>query len=347
MKYILAKKDDKRALISEGYNYIFNAKSGYFARWGKNENVDPMFCPFGCEIADIEITTSCCGIPDKNGKRSPCSFCYKSNTPNGTYMPFETFKKVFDSLPKMLTQIAFGVDAQCKTNPDVFKIFEYCRENGVVPNVTVADIDEDTAKKLAYYCGSVAVSRYPNKDICYNTIQRLANEGLKQINIHVMLSEETKDMVLETMRDYKSDKRLEKLNAIVMLSLKQKGRGEKYTPVSQETFKEIVDFAISNKIPIGFDSCSYHKFINSVPSDKKEKYDVYSEPCESGLFSMYCNVEGKFFPCSFCEGQDEWADGIDMTNIKDFVKDIWYNPRVLEWRKTLLCNNRSCPKFRI
>ena len=38
-----------------------------------------------------------------------CSFCYKNNTSTGSYMSFEDFKKIFDKLPRALTQIAFGI----------------------------------------------------------------------------------------------------------------------------------------------------------------------------------------------------------------------------------------------
>jgi hypothetical protein len=58
------------------------------------------------------------------------------------------FKKVFDKLPKNLTQIAFGADASATANPDLFRMMEYCRENGVVPNITVADINPDSIRLL-------------------------------------------------------------------------------------------------------------------------------------------------------------------------------------------------------
>ena len=72
-------------------------------------------------------------------------------------------KKVIDAMP-FVTQIAFGVDAQCTSNPYTFEIMKYAREKGIVPNVTVADISDNTADFLATTCGAVAVSRYANKD---------------------------------------------------------------------------------------------------------------------------------------------------------------------------------------
>jgi hypothetical protein len=262
-------------------------------------------------------------------------------------MPFKTFKKIFKSLPRSVTQIAFGVDAQCKTNPDTFRIFEYCRSHGVIPNVTVADVTVETARKLAKCCGAVAVSRYENKDICYNSVQKLVKAGCKQVNIHAMVSVETYEQVLETLKDYLADKRLEKLNAIVLLSLKQKGRGVNYHSLSFSKFKELVSFAFDRNIPIGFDSCSYHKFVKVIGAKKRKKIDKFCEPCESGLFSMYCNSAGQFFPCSFMEGKDDWVTGLDLVNIKNFYKEIWNNKKVVQWRKRLLANQRACPCYKI
>lgn len=107
--------------------------------------------------------------------------CYKSNTPNSGYVtPLEEAKKIIDKLPKQCTQIAFGTDAKLESNPEWYEIFKYARESGFIPNVTVADITEEKAKKLASVCGAVAVSRYNDKDICYNSVKYLTDAGMKQ-----------------------------------------------------------------------------------------------------------------------------------------------------------------------
>ena len=280
--------------------------------------------------------------------------CYKSNTTKGSYMTFETFKKVFDKLPKTLTQIAFGADATLESNPDIWKIIEYSRNNDVIPNITVADINDMTAKRLAYYCGAVAVSRYENKDICYNSVKKLTDAGMTQVNIHYMIAEETYEQALETLNDIKEDPRLSKLNAIVFLSLKQKGRGKSFTPLSQEKFTELTQYALGNNIPIGFDSCSSLKFFKSLNSEQFKEYKKMIMPCESTLESSYINVDGEFFPCSFTEGTEDWTTGTDVVNCEDFIKDVWNNPRVNAFRDMLIdtksnnkFNCRECPLFNI
>jgi MoaA/NifB/PqqE/SkfB family radical SAM enzyme len=278
---------------------------------------------------DIEVTTICGGVRGLDGREAPCRFCYKSNTPNGKNMSFETFKTILDKFPKVeghwiLNQIAFGADAHATSNPDLWKMMEYCRSVGVIPNITVADITDETADKLAQYCGAVSVSRYANKDLCYDSVKRLTDRGMTQVNIHIMVSAETEEMVWETLRDRLTDPRLEKLNAIVLLSLKQKGRGKTFTRLPFENFKAIVDFALENKIGVGFDSCGCNKFLASVKDHADfKRFLTVSEPCESfGLFSSYIDVDGNYFPCSFAAGEQGWQGGMSVLECKDFM-DIW------------------------
>jgi len=333
-----------KSLRSPDYNFDFNMNTGFFARWGKTKNEDPDFSPFGGEIADIEISTKCNGLKGKL-----CSMCYKSNTPDGKNMSFETFKKLFHKLNlDVLTQIAFGSGSTGEENPDTWKIMQYCRDNGIVPNITIADISDETADKLVKYCGACAVSRYDDKNFCYDSVKKLTDRGLKQTNIHICLHKNSICQVMETMNDYLTDERLSKLNAIVLLSLKQKGRGKKLETVSQEEFDKIVEFALTNKIPIGFDSCTAKKFLRSVKENENLKmFEMLVEPCESTVFSQYISVVGEFFPCSFCEGESTWSEGLDVINCNDFEKDIWSNERTVKFRDNLLKNCRNCIMFNV
>ena len=345
---IIGENEKIKLIRSKSYNYNFDKNTGYFARWGETQDDNPVFAP-APEILDLEITDICEGI---NGK--VCPFCYKSNLPtNKKNMTFETFKIIFDKMikSKLLTQIAFGVDSHCTSNPDVWKIMEYTRSNGVIPNVTVAQIDDDTADKLVKYCGAVAVSVYDDKDAAYDSIKKLTDRGMKQINIHRMIAKETYVKTIEVIDDIKSDPRLAKLNAIVFLSLKQKGRGIHFNKVDDMQFLGLIKHAMENKINFGFDSCTAPKFVKTAKIlgiyDKVEKM---IEPCESSLFSSYINVDGEFFPCSFTEGVEGWKKGIDVVNCEDFIKDVWNNEKVKAFREHLIkdldCNQcRHCPVF--
>ena len=252
------------------------------------------------------------------------------------------------------SQIAFGADSRAESNPDLWKMMDYCREKGIIPNITVAEITDETADKLVEKCGAVAVSRYEDKNICYDTVQKLTDRGLEQVNIHCMIAEETFNNAWETLQDRLTDSRLEKLKAIVFLSLKKKGRGKTFTPLAQDKFKKIVDFAMENNIGIGFDSCSAYKYLQSVKDHPEYKFfEMFSEPCESSAFSIYCNTKGEFFPCSFSE-DGEFGEGLDVVNCDDFMKDIWNHPKTVAFRKNLLntaskneLKCRECPLFEV
>jgi len=344
---LLIENDEGKVLTSPEYNFIFDKKTGEFIRYGKDENHDPDYSPFGPEIVDMEITTICTGPMGKL-----CSFCYKSNNSFGSNMSYDTFVSIFEKLPKTVTQIAFGVDATCTSNPDTIRIMKHCRDNGIVPNVTVAQLYDDIADELSEVCGAVAVSRYEDKNICYNTVKMLTDRGMDQVNIHIMISEETFDLVKETIKDILTgDERLKKLNAIVFLSLKKKGRGIDFTPLTDEHFVEIVDTCLHYGIRFGFDSCSAVKFINSIRGYPNEKEMIQmTEPCESGKFSAYINVNGDFFPCSFVEGEGEWTEGLNVQYCQDFISDIWNNPKTIEFRnKCNMCLERgiACQMFQI
>ena len=348
--------------------------NGYTEKWGKTREAkdDPTHCPWGNEIADIEVTTSCNGIRDKDGNRVPCAFCYKSNTPHGKYMNFETFKVIFDKMnqPKTMTQIAFGVDAECKTNPDIWRIMDYALENGVVPNVTVADIDQQVAENIVRRCGACAVSCYQrDKNRCYDSIKMLTDEAKSQnkpyfkVNMHLLVSHETEDFVFEVFNDRLNDERLKDMGAIVMLSLKQKGRGKAFTKMDDEVYKKAIYFLQDHEISYGSDSCGANRLMASLKdyyADKPEGKAQFEkvleliESCESYMFSVYVNVDGQVFPCSFMEGEEGWTEGIDLTDdkYKNFTTQVWNHPRVLEWRNNAIrCINckgcNQCPHYEI
>jgi len=347
----LFETENVKVFRSKDINYNFDKRNGLTATWGKTLKDDPEMSNVGPMILDIEITDICKGVGDEG----PCPFCYKSNKPtNDSNMSFLMFKSIIDRMPKInnipvLQQLAIGADAQCESNPDTFNMMRYARAQGIIPNVTVADISDETADKLVEVCGAVAVSRYENKEYCYDSIKKLTDRGLKQTNMHILVSNETLEQVLETFDDYlNGEPRLKGLNAIVLLSLKTKGRGKSFTPLSQEKFKKVVDYAMDNNIPIGFDSCGCNKFLESVKDRKDFKQlEMMSEPCESGLFSSYINSKGEFSPCSFCENTEGWESGIKVDTCVDFLKDVWYDDRTIKFRNMLLKNDRKCPIYNV
>ena len=317
------------------YNYNFDETQGYFERWGRTLQDDPQYSPIGNEILDIEVSTVC---------HKGCKFCYKSNTAVGQNMSFVTFKHIVDLMPNLM-QVAFGI-GDIDGNPELFDMMGYCRSIGVVPNLTIngARMTDERAALLAKYCGAVAVSNY-NKSECYGAVSQLSGLGMEQVNIHQLMALEAKDQIWELLKDVKTDERLKGLNAIVFLSLKNKGRGTSYTRMPDKDYQGIINYCFENDIRFGMDSCSACRFLKAIKDrENYAKIAQFVEPCESGLFSYYVDVYGLGFPCSFMEGM---VESIDLKNATDFYQDVWYHPVMIAWRNRLLKNRRDCPVYQI
>lgn len=343
----LAVNDEYKIFRSDNYNFNFSLRDGTFARWGKTQEDDPEWAPYGPEIMDIEISEGF-GCPVS------CPFCYKGNGKGdkAVNMSLETFKKIFATFPKSLTQIAFGITS-VGSHPELFDIFQHCRDNRVIPNVTINGMDpltDEQINKLVKVCGAIAVSVVPpNMDTGINLINRLTTAGMKQVNIHYMISKQSIKNAYEMCRAIKSDQRLAGLNAIVFLGLKPKERGQAYDILPTEDFVELVNFCLEHEIPFGFDSCSAPRFDKAVGLSKlddamKKQLLMRSERCESGLFSAYIDASGKYWHCSFGENRQD-AYGIDVTQVKDFVKEVWLSEPMVEWRLKLFALKRECPLY--
>jgi hypothetical protein len=271
-------------------------------------------------------------------------------------MDLETFKKIFHKMPKTLTQVAYGIGS-IDSNPDLWKIMEYCRNNDhnkVVPNITINgdNLTDEYADNLARLCGAVSISRY-DADTCYNAVKKLTDLGLKQTNIHQLASLETLSDCYQVIDDWENDERLSKLNAIVFLLMKPKGKRNRLHQLTDlSKYKELIDYALDKGAPIGFDSCSASSFLKCVKTrDNYKQLEMVAESCESACFSCYIDVNGVAWPCSFCEDLDG-IEGVNVLEVNDFMKEVWYGKPYVEFRKKLLdsctiVGCRECPAFNL
>jgi len=99
--------DKFKVCKSSDYNYLFDKRTGFFARFGAKKEDDPQYA-WAPEILDIETTTICNGVPNEKydpsnptgvgikNYASPCKFCSpagtKINTPDG-FKKIENVKK--------------------------------------------------------------------------------------------------------------------------------------------------------------------------------------------------------------------------------------------------------------
>lgn len=339
LETFIAENEDRKIVGSPLFNMVFDKHTGFTATWGRTQEEDPVMSPLGPVIADIEISTIC---------THSCLHCYKSNTGHGQNMSLETYKKVFSLLKpektnSPLTQVALGIGS-LNANPDLWKIMEYTRENGVIPNITVSgkDVDEDTAQRLANICGAVSVSFY-SREATLNAVDLLTKAGLKQTNLHVLLSEEGYDRCFDILEYIKNDKRLEKLNAVVFLMLKPKGNRNKLHNIQDlNKFFQLIKKYQEAEIQVGMDSCTAPLMLKFCELHDQMNVVQSVEPCESTLFSSYVSVNAEFFPCSFAEQTEGWETGINILEADNFLKDIWYHPRTKDWRDKLLTSSKNC-----
>ena len=344
MTFRIRETDRVKMCKAPGYRYIFDKETGDFARWGATSDDDPEMAPHP-EILDIEIATACDGVSG-----APCRFCYKANKRQGMQMSFETYERLFAILPRTVTQIAFGLGSLQPANAPMWRIFQHTRDNGVIPNVTINgwQLTEELADKLVGVMGAVAVSRYDPKGVCYDAVKMLTDRGLRQTNIHQLVSAESYDGCMEVLEDMQTDPRLQDMNAVVFLMLKPKGRGSVLTPLRDPVkYKALVDYALENNLRVGFDSCSVPSFLSAVQDHPRyEGFEQETDRCESGLFSLYIDAEGKAWPCSFGQKRED-LEPIDLLQVQDFEREVWHGPQLQRWRQRLLGNCRSCPLWDI
>jgi MoaA/NifB/PqqE/SkfB family radical SAM enzyme len=363
-------KGDIKTFESPELNYTFNLKDGYTEVWGKTEEEDPSFSPYGPLIADIEITTKCSGIGNSG---TLCPYCYKSNVHTGENMSLDTFKEIIQriNVHEQLQQVAFGLGSTAEENPDLWQMCDWLRNQDIIPNGTVADITPETAKKIATKFGAVAVSFHNDWDILHNSLKNLFiakehsdNVTLQQVNIHFVIMKESFDDCMELLKRMKNEEYYRDVNAVVLLGLKQCGRAEngKFHRIGDNEFKHIISTAMKEKIGLGFDSCSANRVATvfgehfdkltekftkplqqkMIELEKKHLFQMI-EPCESKLFSIYINTEGKVYPCSFNEKNRE---GLSIPDCKDFLKEYWNNDAD-GWRESLIKSGRSCPVYEV
>ena len=232
-------------------------------------------------------------------------------------------------------------------------MFQYVGRVGEVRKT----VDELNAKDDGYEYVEMTLDEFANSHPLEER-QGIYNKYRIAINFHFMVSGSTIKDAYDVVKAMKTDPRLVgNVNAIVFLSLKQKGRGVKHEYVTQEQYKELVDYCLENDVPFGFDSCSAPSFVAAVKGH--EKYELFremSEECESTTFSSYIDVEGKFYPCSFTADWKEggWAEeeGLDVLACNDFITDIWNHPKTTAFRDVLVGNKdengcRNCPVFSV
>jgi len=248
-----------------------------------------------------------------------------------------------------LTQVAL-VNTNLTTNVELLRICEFTRQMGVVPDITCHakdDLSDEFLMRLCSLCGNVAVSIY-DKEKTYNLIQRLHYCGARQSDIDLFLSDETFQTAINTCKDFLTDGRLKYLNSIIFLLLKQQGRGKNFHKITDEHYKELLDFAINNHIIFSTDPCQYNRIRNyylKYKNNEIKEFDVNFEKCDANRFSCYINTLGDYYPCPFMEGQSKWIDPPNIFKCHNFINECWNGQKSDMFNIEMLTNNFECPTY--
>ena len=337
---------------SHTYHCFFSKLDGFNLRFGKTIDDDPEYCGLGPEILDLEVSVNgCAPVPGSTN----CRYCYKNNTNAApTNMTFDTFADIVHTFPINLSQIAFGITG-LQTNPDLEKMFEYCRKIGIIPNVTTvgADMDEHMKDVLCHWCGAVAVSCYTGaKELCYKTIKELHDYAKEKynrdlhVNMHIVVSEDNMPHLREVLKDI-ADKKVDGLKSIVLLRIKPKGRAAHMNcRVSKDIYRELVAFCLDSKISFGFDSCSATPVMEVLTEFGHPELCASCEKCESSSLSAYINVFGQYWSCSFMEGREDVIKPIDVLKYNHSYE--WWNADSVKFvRQHTNCCKQSCPWYNL
>lgn len=353
MKPTLKIENGVKQFRSKQYNYNFRLSDGYFQRWGKTLEDDPQWCPFGNEILDLEISAG-------TGCPISCAMCYKGNSKGNSpeNMSLETYKLILSKLPKydghyFCCQQAFGITS-VSSHPELFEIFQCCRDNNIIPNVTINGSDpltDEQITKLVNVCGAMAISIVPpNEETGYKLIRRILDAGGKQINIHYVIHKNSIENAYKVCENIKTNPLLKGLNAIVFLGLKPKNRGKSFDILSMNDYQKLVDYLLKNNINWGMDSCSAPRASKAIENtgflDLTQKQHIQEciEKCESGIISAFIDCDGKYWHCSFGENNKD-GYGIDVTKVNSFLNDVWLSDEMDSWRKKLFALDRECPFY--
>ena len=326
-------------MYGEDYEIFFNTQSGFELLRGRDGKPDPFSLELP-SLIDVGIMGHC---------KNKCPFCYQGNEYE-PHMSLENFKRIIDETKHHVNQIALGGRGDPNLHPNFREIVEYARANGVVPNYTTSGFGlTDDQIKASQMCGAVAVSNYKTQET-YDALNRLIDAGIKT-NIHFLLTKNTFFDAIKILHNYNPWASivpriipfdLNKINAIVFLLFKQKGRGSQLDWLPNSDQLRVFSKALADidnkglKTKIGMDSCLINHVIKYVTLPPSIAMAI--DTCEGARMSMYITPSMEATPCSFSDK----AQRISLKN--KTIKEIWENGESFkQFRKVLMKTKNNCP----
>lgn len=325
-----------KVYIDKDYFLGYCTKTGFEVLTGIDGKADPFSLKLP-SLIDIGIMGHC---------HNKCPICYQGDVEED-HMDISDFIKIIDQIKHHTNQVALGGRGDPNKHPQFEEFLMYAKHNRVVPNYTTSgkNLTQEEVDLSKKYCGAVAVSNY-YQPFTYQAIEMFMNSGVKT-NIHFVFSKETFDHAIAVLKGediWEGKVDLKRLNAVVFLLFKQRGRAENMQELRPTAYQinllsQAIKSVQDNPLPfkIGMDSCLvnfYYEFVTSLTDSEKMSLDT----CEASRMSAYISPSMRMMPCSFCN----MGEGVSITDSS--IKDVWDNSEVFMKARKILMNKRNiCP----
>jgi len=323
-----------KVVKTDKYMIMFDMKTGREILTGIGNNPDPFVLEYP-SLIDCGIMGRC---------ENNCKICYQGNNHYDSNMSLENFKMIIDQSKSQTFQIAIGGFGDPNQHENFKEILEYCRQNNIIPNYTSSGNKlTDEQVEISKLCGAVAVSDY-NQPFTYQALNKFLNADIKT-NIHFVLTTETFSRAIDVLdgKDvWNNQFDISKLNAVIFLLFKPKGKGKTRPDLipSDEQIKLFIKKIREPKVSfkLGMDSCLVNKLATLDNLTKDE--EIFLDTCEASRASMYITPDLKAVPCSFA---DYNTNGVQITK-ENTIKEIWANSEPFNRCRGLLneCKTK-CP----
>jgi len=245
-----------------------------------------------------------------------CPGCYVNSGKKGKKeMSLKQIFKVIDKLKEIgVFHVAFG-GGEATNHPYLIKIAEYCRKNGIVPNITTngVGITKEIAKQFRVFkqihVSLDGLKEYYDNEKSNKTFEMIDN-GIKllrkyndDVGLNLVISKNNFE-IIERVFEYAEKRRLK---GILLLRYKPSGRAKKdynQNKLSHEQNLQLYNILLrlhkNFKTRVYID-CSLIPMLSShnIPTKALEFFSV--QGCDGGNSLIGITPEGNINACSFCE----------------------------------------------
>jgi len=268
---------------------VFNKDNGTKVRFSFNANKKEYKKSKYPELVDLKIIDYC---------ESNCPYCYQNSSIEGKYVDKQKLYSIFYRLSDhKVFEVAIG-GGDVMSHPDIMEILGYCRNLGMIPNISVRStswLHDEKKRRVLELCGGIAFS-VSNSNEIENIDKIFTDLKLPKNKVTFQVILELVDLA-DIIKACKNPNETYWLYPLTILGVKDVGRGKGFEwKKVDESWVKLVSRSQSNT---GIDTILARKY-----HDDLDKYGVSRllRTEEEGKFSMYIDaVNGKFGESSYCD----------------------------------------------